>query len=251
MNNLSVIIITRNRLEKLKRCVDSVNKVLLGSELVVVDNGSNDGTVDYLNRWESQKDISAVLLQANKGVAVARNIGLRKAFCPFIVFIDDDAWIEEIDFNGIKGYFNDNPLVGIIAPRILYVDGRIQESIRSFPTLLSILWRGTFLHKIFPNASWYRGYISHEMESIHETDWAIGACQIIRREVFERIGPYDEKYFFGYEDADLCRRASRCGYSTMYWPHARIYHEYARESSKGLNMHLLRHIKSIIRFMLK
>ncbi len=245
MNDLSVVVITRNRLEKLKRCILSIKSSLPEAQIFVVDNGSTDGSVGYL---KDERIVETVFSKTNMGVAAARNVGISKASNRFVMLIDDDAWIGEIDIAGIQRYFDSDDSVGIIAPRVLYPDGSIQESIRKFPTLLSVLWRGTFLHKIFPTAPWYQGYISHETEKVHKTDWAIGACQIVRREVFELIGSYNEKYFFGYEDADFCRRTSRNGYSTVYWPHTRIYHEYARSSAKGLNRHLFSHIASIIRF---
>ncbi len=248
MTNLSVVVITRNRLDKLMRCLDSVKKTLNGCQIIVVDNGSNDGTGDYL---KARRNIESVILPTNLGVAGARNIGIKKASKDYLMFLDDDAWIDRLDLVAIESYFQNNPNVCIIAPRILNPNGTIQESMRSFPTFAALFWRGTKLYKLFPNVSWYRKYIVQDLSTIKEVDWAIGACQIIRRRLFDKLGPLDEKYFFGYEDTDFCYRAKQVGYSTVFWPDSIVYHDYARISSKGLNKQLFRHCISIGRFFLK
>jgi GT2 family glycosyltransferase len=245
MNSLSVIVITRNRLEKLKRCLDSVKKVLLSASLIVVDNGSTDGTEEYL---KSLRGIENIRLESNAGVAKARNIGIRKAQGKYIMFLDDDAWIDELDIKAIMDFFAQHPDTGMIAPRILYPDGRIQESVRAFPTMRAIIWRGSGLYKLMPNASFYKRYISFDGESIHQIDWAIGACQVIRRAVFDDIGLLDEHYHFGYEDADMCRRLKKSRYKVIYWPNAAIYHEYSRESAEIFSAHFFSHSYSVIRF---
>lgn len=245
MQNLSVVIITRNRLEKLKRSIESVKKTLPGSEIIVVDNDSSDGTIEYL---KNNSSIKPFFLDKNNGVAKARNIGIKIATKKYLMFLDDDAWIDSIDINSIDEFFISNNKIAMVAPKILYPSGNIQESIRNYPTIMSILWRGLELYKLFPNVHWYKNYISHNIHSIHEIDWSIGACQIFRKDIFCIIGYLDEKYFFGYEDVDFCFRAKKKNYSIFYWPQATIYHEYNRSSAKGINRQLFRHIASIIRF---
>jgi len=246
--DLSVVIITRNRLPKLKRCIDSVLKILPESEIIVVDNGSSDGTVEYL---ENHKNIKPVFLSVNKGVAGARNVGIKLCLRDFIMFLDDDAWIDDLDFSKIERYFQANPVVGLIAPKILYPDGRLQESIRSFPSIFALIWRGFLLYKLFPDFYWYRKYVLHNDKIIHEIDWAIGACQIMRKQIFGSVGLLDERYFFGYEDVDFCYKLKAKGYCNLYWPEAVIFHEYTRNSAKGISIHLFRHLLSIFRFFYK
>jgi len=245
MNDLSVIVITHNRLEKLKRCLDSIKKALPSADLIVVDNGSTDGTREYLR---SLPGIENIRLESNAGVAKARNAGVGKAQGKYIMFLDDDAWIAELDMKAILDFFAQHPDTGMIAPRILYPDGRIQESVRAFPTLKAIFWRGSGLYKLSPNASFYKRYVSFNGASIHPVDWAIGACQMIKRAVFDDVGLLDEHYHFGYEDTDMCRRMKRSGYKVIYWPDAVVYHEYARKSAKIFSAHFFSHSYSVIRF---
>ena len=244
MKNLSVVVITRNRIEKLRHCLDSIIKILPEAEIIVIDNNSNDGTKEYI---EGLAYVKHHFAEKNFGWSIARNIGISMCTRDYIMFLDDDAWIQELNILCIENYFISHKEVGVIAPRIFYPSGLIQESIRSFPTIKALLWRGIGLYRIFPNVSWYRKYAKLNHLTIHEVDWAIGACQIIRKDVFDNVGLLDEKLFY-YEDADFCRRAKRAGYTTVYWPDATIYHEYARTSSRVFSVAFIRHLKSIIRF---
>ncbi len=248
MTNLSVVVITRNRLNKLRRCLDSIKGSLPGAEIVAVDNGSSDGTVEYLKNCQG---IKIRLLNENRGVAGARNLGVSMTTKDFVMWLDDDAWIQVLDFSLVEKHFANNSSVGIIAPRLLYPDGRIQESVRSFPTLLALFWRGSNLFRLFPKVYWYTDYILDGIVDFQKIDWSIGACQIIRKSVFDKVGKLDESYFFGYEDADFCLRAEKKDYLTFFWPDAIIYHEYARESSRGISIAFFRHIYSILRFFFK
>ncbi len=248
MDNLSVIVITRNRLKKLKRCVGSVRKKLSGAEIIIiVDNNPSDEVRQYL---DNNPEILHIYVKESLNVAGARNVGIKNARNDFIMFLDDDAWLEKLDWEEMERYFFEHSEVGIVVPKIFYPDGRLQESIRSFPTIPFVLWRGFGIYKIIPNAPWYRNLIHHNDLEIHLVDWGIGACQIVRKEVFKTVGQLDTK-LFAYEDADLCRRARNSGFLTIYWPNARVYHEYSRLSSRGINMRFFRHIKSIFRFFLK
>jgi len=248
MKDLSIIIITRNRLEKLKRCIESVHEKLSAAEIIVVDNASTDGTSAHIS---SVPNLTVVRLDENVGVAKARNKGIEKSDRAFVMFLDDDAWIEQLDFGKIKDYFESDPKVGVIAPCLLYPNGKVQESVRSFPTIAVLFWRGSGLYEILPNVSFYKKYIDFDPSTVQIVDWTIGACQIIRADLFKAVGVLDEKYFFGYEDADFCYRLKKAGYKIVFWPQATVFHEYARSSAKKIGKPTLHHIASIFRFFYK
>jgi N-acetylglucosaminyl-diphospho-decaprenol L-rhamnosyltransferase len=226
-NELSVVIVTKDRKQEFERCLQSVKEKLPGAEVIVIE------------------------LTERTGVAVARNRGIKKATKSLVMLLDDDAWVDNLPIEEIASYFNEHPDIGIIAPQILYPDGRIQESHRSFPTLAGLFWRGSGLYKIAPEVPWYKSYVNAPPQPRGEIDWAIGACLIIRRRVLEKLSYLDEKYFFGYEDADLCLRAKQIGYKTFFWESATIYHDYARSSAKVLSRLFWSHLYSIGRFYFK
>ncbi len=217
------------------------------AEVIVVDNGSTDGTREYLKT----ENIPSILLDTNKGVAAARNIGIQKATGTYIMLLDDDAWIENIDMQEIQTYFRAHTDTALLAPKILYPNKKVQESVRSFPTVTSLLWRGSRLYKLFPHVSWYTKYVHNDITSIHEIDWAIGACLVFPKSVYASTGSFDEGYFFGYEDTDFCYRLKKQGYKNMFWPTTTIIHEYARISSSPFSILFWKHIYSILRFYTK
>lgn len=253
MVEISIIIITRNRQKLLKQCLNSLAGAFDSDyEIIVVDNASQDKTVEMLKDF---KNITLIKNQKNLGVAPARNVGLRKARGKFIILLDDDTLIKRRgSFLKIIDFMKKHKKVAMAGPKLLYPDGQIQESARQFPTLRAILWRGTFLHKLFPNISFYKNYIlkNFNRSEIQEVDWVIGACQIIRKDILNKIGLLDEKYFFGYEDIDFCFRIKQAGFKVIYYPFTKVVHYYKRESAKGIiNRAKLEHIKSILRFFYK
>lgn len=260
MKDFSVIIVSKDRHAKLKRALDSliehVTPLPSLREIVVIDNASSDET-RYMTSDTGGTSRVPVTIQRNqvsRGVAYNRNKGIQSTTSECIIFLDDDAYIDHLDLAEVENYFIENPSVGVLAPRIVYPSGKIQESVRSFPSTRAVLWRGLQLYRI-AMPPWYRQYVDpfpNREQSIEpiRIDWAIGACQIIRRSLFEKIGLLDEKYFFGYEDVDMCFRAQRAGFATMYWPHATVVHEYARTSSRFFSFAMWRHARSVFRFFL-
>lgn len=252
MIKVSIIILTFNRQKLIQKCLDSLyDNISSNYEIIVIDNGFTDGALNLLKKY---KRLIVIENSNNVGVAAGRNIGIKKAKGKYIIFLDDDAYVSQMSFEKIIKYMEKNNKVGIIGPKILYPNGKIQESVRHFPTIMSILWRGLLLYRLFPDIKFYSKYVMKKFNhnEIKEVDWVLGACQIIRKKVFDTIGILDEKYFFGYEDIDFCYRAKIAGWKTIYYPYSTIYHNYARESAKGfINRAKLSHIKSIFHYFVK
>ena len=250
MVEATIVIVTRNREKLLKKCLDSLKgERNAGYELVVVDNASEDNTQKILSKY---KNVTRIINKNNIGVAAARNKGAAKANGKYIIFLDDDTYLKKgVTFQKIIEYLDKNNKVALVGPRILYPSGKIQESARSFPTPLAVIWRGTFLHKLFPNTSFYKNYILKDADLSHTqvVDWVMGACQIIDKDIFIKVGKYSEKYFFGWEDIEFCYRLKRMGFKVIYFPYVEVIHYYQRESAKGfMSKPKLEHLKSILRF---
>lgn len=250
MIETTIVIVTRNREKLLKKCLDSIKlDKLSGYEIVVVDNASSDSTIKMLSGYGGVKLIKN---KKNIGVAAARNKGALKAKGNILIFLDDDAFLKKgADFQQIIRYLKKNKKAALAGPKILYPSGKIQESARSFPTPLAVIWRGTFLHKLFPNTSFYKNYILKDADLSYAqvVDWVMGACQIIDKNIFIKVGKYSEKYFFGWEDIEFCYRLKKMGFKVIYFPHVEVIHYYQRESAKGfMSKPKLEHLKSIFRF---
>ncbi len=250
MVEATIVIVTRNRDKLLKKCLDSLNaERSAGYELVVVDNASEDNTQKILSKY---KDVTLIINRKNIGVAAARNKGASKARGKYIIFLDDDTYLEKgANFKKIIDYLKKNRKVALAGPKILYPSGQVQESARSFPKPLAVIWRGTIFHKLFPNTSFYKNYILKDADLSHTqvVDWVMGACQIIDKDIFNKVGKYSEKYFFGWEDIEFCYRLKNKGFEVVYFPHVEVIHYYQRDSAKGfMSKPKLEHLKSILRF---
>lgn len=247
----TLIIITWNKHDKLVNCLQSLtqNCDLSAIQVVIIDNGSTDGTHDLLSK--NYNHFKLIFKESNLGVAPARNLGVRMAEGRYVIFLDDDIIVHDDFIKSSLDYLEDHPDVSILGPRLLFENGEVQPSARTFPNLRGVLGRG--LPKLLPR-SFSNDYLNKylESESPIEVEWVIGACQFIRRELFDTVGLLDERYFFGYEDVDFCHSASKQGVKTVYHPGISLQHLYQRRSAKGLfSMNKYHHILSILKYFWK
>ena len=202
---ISVIVITYKRLEVLK---GTINSLLLEQndfeELILVDNCSQDGTLEYGQQLEiKQKKVKFYSLPENGGVAAGRNFAVQQALGDILVFIDDDAVFNSQGYlPEIEKKFEQNENLGILAFRIInYYSGKMQA--KEFP----------FTNKKL------------DQEKERKTSTYIGAGHAIRKEVFEKCGDYPEDFFYGGEELDLSFRAIDHGYEIIYYPTVEVLHK--------------------------
>jgi hypothetical protein len=221
-------------------------------EVVVVDNGSQDGTREMVRKVFP----SVVLVEnpKNLGVAPARNQLLRKARGRYILSLDVDTTLFP---NGavetIVSTMDHHPEAAIGGPRLVYKDGSLQLSCRPFPSPMNILVEGTFLRKYFPSSRFVKGYTLEDWDhgTLREVDWMYGAALAIRASVLEKIGLFDEAFFYLYEDVDFCFRARAAGFKVLYIPSAVICHHLEREDRPVFSKTLGTHLRSIRRYLLR
>ncbi|MEW6443437.1 MAG: glycosyltransferase family 2 protein [bacterium] len=221
-------------------------------EVVVVDNGSQDGTIAMLE--QEFPSVVVVRNAANRGVAPARNQLLRSARGRYVLSLDVDTTLYP---NGavetLVTTMDRHPQAAIAGPKLVYQDGSLQLSCRPFPSPMNILVEGTSLRKVFPGSRFVREYNmeSWDHETLREVDWMYGAALIIRASVLKEIGLFDEGFFYLYEDVDLCFRARRAGYKVLYVPEAVICHHLEREDRPLFSRTLKVHVRSVGRYLLK
>ncbi|WP_289291826.1 MULTISPECIES: glycosyltransferase family 2 protein [Bacteroides] len=227
MVQLSIIIITWNQLSYLRNCLYSLQPVMQRKdvEVIVVDNGSEDGTCQYLT--VNYPQIHLHINDCNKGVAYARNRGLELAQGNKVLFLDNDTVVNENAISGMEIYLDEHPKVGLCACRLIDNNNQIQDSFKSFPGLWLKIKNVLGIAKTnVPDLQ--------TVTSPIEPVYVIGACQMIRREVIERIGLLDENIFYGPEDADYCMRIVAEGWKVVYLPQYAIVHHWRRATNKKL-----------------
>src|SRR2546421_256364 len=126
------------------------------------------------------------------------------------------------------------PDAGIIGPKLLNRDGSLQYSCRSFPNMGAGFFRNTPLGRLFPKNRFTQDYLMSDWDhsTVRDVDWVSGAALLIRREVLEQTGGFDEGFFMYCEDVDLCYRAHELGWRVVYYPDSVIYHMIGRSSDQ-------------------
>lgn len=203
---VSVILLTWNSERFVVECIDSIYRSVHCSdlEIIVVDNGSKDGTLEVLSRNFSGLQI--IKNSRNRGVARARNQGIRQAKGEYVILLDIDTVLSEGSIDRLIAFMVSHPTVGICAPQLLYPDGTTQNSCRRFPLVHTKILRRV-------RGKWADAKLKEEYydmailgDSVLDVDYVVGACQVIRRSALDQVGFLDENIFYGPEDVDLCIR---------------------------------------------
>jgi N-acetylglucosaminyl-diphospho-decaprenol L-rhamnosyltransferase len=189
-------------------------------EVVVVDNDEPaPPEIPYPVRLIRNKD--------NLGFARACNQGIAASTGDLLVLINPDSVVEESFFERVQEFFEDNPSVGIVGPRIVYSDGRLQLTARRELSVVSgLLGRTSLLTRLFPKSSLVKSQFPAVTELSGPTvvDWVAGACMVVRRRTLDEVGLLDERFFMYFEDADLCRRIREAEWSVYYLPKVKVVH---------------------------
>jgi N-acetylglucosaminyl-diphospho-decaprenol L-rhamnosyltransferase len=216
--DLDVIIVTHNSRRDIGHLLDSLPAALSGltADVIVVDNGSGDGSADVAERHGGCR----VVRSANVGYAAGINLGVSKAAATdAILVLNPDVRLHEGSLPPLLAALR-NPGVGIVAPQVRTPDGSLDRSLRREPTVLRALglnWTGLPVFSEYVTSS---SAYSHA----RTVDWAVGAVLLMSRECFDTINGWDESFFLYSEETDVCLRARDNGFLTRYEPRSVATH---------------------------
>ncbi len=224
---LSICIVNLRAREYLRACLESIYQSPSGVtfEIIVVDNASDDGSVEMLQ--EQFPQVAVIQNPTNLGYTAPMNQALRAAQGSYCIQLNPDTVVLSGAFDVLHAYMEANPQVGICTPKVLNRDGTLQKQCRrSAAGPWDTLTYVTGLSKLFPRSKFFSGYLMTYMDEnqLHEVEAVSGSCMIIRRAVIDQIGLLDELFFAYQEDADYCFRARKVGWKIMYQPAAQIIH---------------------------
>lgn len=236
MTELSICILTLNSVEYLRKCLKSIQQFPPdgGYEILVADNGSNDGTVTMLQ--DEYPAVKIILNKENLGFTKPNNQMLRQAKGNFLLLLNPDTLLTEDCFNPQLDFLKANPDVGISIPKVLNADGSFQkQSRRGEATPIEVIGYFFRLGKLFPKSKPLNGYLVSWLpeDEVAEVKAVSGSCMFIRRETWEQVGDFDERFFAYQEDSDYCRRARQKGWKIMYVPISHIIHYGGEGGSKA------------------
>lgn len=226
---VSIVVVAFRAREHVLACLETIAaKVRVGHEVVVVDDGSGDGTPEAVR--SAHPGVTVVARAINGGLVAGRNDGLRAARGRYVLMLDADTRVREGAVEALVDALESRPGVGLVGPRLVYPDGSLQlSSFRFPPVLLPLLRRGPYARWIDPDPPMHRHHQMREWDHASERPvvWLAGAAQMYRRELPERLGPYDPRISsYGGEDIDWCLRVWAAGLEVRYVASAVIEHHF-------------------------
>ena len=226
---LSIIVVAWNVRELVLDCLASIEDAGLrcSYEVIVVDNGSGDGTVEAVRRAFPRAHVIA--LPANVGFAAGNNQGMLKATGRHFVLLNSDTIVLPGGLERCAGYLDAHPEVAVVGPQLLNPDRSKQNCIHNSPTLLSELVGQSLLRRLLPGR-WPSKLLDYR-EPL-EVEAVLGACLFARAEVVREVGPIDEAYFFFLEETDWCERIRARGWKVVHLPDAHVIHLYGEATKK-------------------
>lgn len=233
---LSIIIVNYNVKFFLEQCLYSVQRALgaLEAEVIVVDNGSTDGSLPYLR--PKFRDVIFMESNSNCGFAKACNTGLAAAKGENILFLNPDTLLAEDTLQCCITFLNTHARAGALGVRMVDGSGHfLKESKRAFPAPLTSLFKLAGLARIFPHSKTFSRYhLGHLDETKnHEVDVLAGAFMMIRKSVLDKTGAFDETFFMYGEDVDLSYRIQKAGYKNYYVADTAIIHFKGESTKRG------------------
>jgi len=209
---LSIIIVNYKTRELLGQCLRSLEVHSPDAEIIVVDNASNDGSVEFVRREHTS--VKLLVLEKNVGFAGANNIGIRHATGDFILLLNSDTYVEDDSLTRCSQWMKEHPDVGAASPRLIGFDGRSQPCAHPFPSFRNRLFQTLWIPP--PPA---------ERNPEDLSGWLIGAALMLRREALQAAGDFlDTAYFMYWEDTDLCTRILSSGWKLAAFTAGQVRH---------------------------
>jgi GT2 family glycosyltransferase len=225
---VSFVIVSYNTCDFLKGCLQSLTESIGHSfvyEVIVVDNGSVDGTLPMLALeypW-----VKLLRNSENIGYTKAMNMGLKIGQGDYFVQLNPDVFVYPGTFQEIVTFLNQNVDIGICTPKVVNSDGSLQKQCRrSFARPWDVITYFLGLDRIFPNSRFFGRYLLTYLpeNEIADVDSVSGSCMVIRQSLIEQIGYLDERFFAYQEDTDFCFRAKQSNWRVVYFPDGIIKH---------------------------
>lgn len=251
--DISVIIVTYNSVDTISASIEAlkVSAVAKPYQLIVVDNGSTDGTIESLR--QTAPEALVIENEKNIGFAAACNRGADRAPGANLLFLNPDARLDPDCITRLMKTLVNSPKAGFVVPRLRFPDGRFQASCRHLPTVGNMIFsRGSIFTKLFAHGG--RSQTSYTLGDSQQTiavPAVAGTVALIRRDLFLSFKGFDERFFLYMEDTDLCCRLGQSGFCNLFVPEAGAIHEWGKGSRAGSVVRKYYHHVSVWKYFLK
>jgi GT2 family glycosyltransferase len=203
-------------------------------EVIVVDNHSQDDSIGSIRNRLKDPRVRIVETRDNIGYGKGNALGIQHARGEFLIIINPDNELPPDGAATLINALKADPTIGIIAPKLVFPDGSVRDSFRSFPSMLDVIAKRSALGGMLQDR--LRRYLKSDADSsaIQDTDWVVGACMLLRKKFYEELGGFDHRFFLFFEDIDLCRRCWQSGKRVVYYPLVTVLDRKARLSEGGV-----------------
>ncbi|HEX7400770.1 MAG TPA: glycosyltransferase family 2 protein [candidate division Zixibacteria bacterium] len=252
--DFSIILVSYNVKDLLKRCLNSIFDFQkeLKFEVVIIDNHSEDQSPRMLK--DEFPNVNLIENHKNRGFSAACNQGIKHSRGRYVFLLNPDTEFTPGGISGMIRFMDSNPHIGICGPKMVDPEGNLQFSARSFPSYLTAISSSqSILNRFFPDNPLSRKYLLKDLNrnQSKEVDWVSGSGFLTRREVLEKIGFLDERFFMYVEDVDFCFRAKQAGFSVHYFPDSAIIHHIGKSTRRKKTKMLVEHHRSMYLFYKK
>ncbi|PLW80812.1 glycosyl transferase [Candidatus Woesearchaeota archaeon] len=230
MKTIDIITVNWNSGTQLNECVESIQEAEFSNcilnKVVVVDNDSKDNSLGHIEDLNYEK-LEIIKNKDNLGFGKACNIGAKNSQSDFILFLNPDAIVYEDTFKKLFEYIdhNDRRDVAVYGVQLVGDNGEVQRNCARVPSLSSFINRSLGLNKL--NSKLFPSYTMQEWDHLNtrEVDQVMGAFFMIKKDIFEKLNGFDERFFVYYEELELSKRIKDAGYKTVFVSEAQAYHK--------------------------
>ena len=252
--NFSIIIVTYNSEDFIRECLESIYNAMKNTkfsfEVIVVDNNSQDATVDILRDFPEVKLIEN---KGNLGFSRANNLAFKNSKGKVLFFLNPDTRIISSKiFEEVYKIFSTNPKVGVIGIKLVNEKGEATLGGFSFEPLwsavLSLLSMQFIDFRIIKDKRFLKKI--NNLDHSVEVDWVSGGAMFISREVYSKVSGFDNKFFLYSEDVDICKRIKDSGFKILFLPYVEVLH-YTSHSSKNFERRINFRYSSLLLYAAK
>jgi len=226
MIDLSICTVSWNVKKLLKECIESVwsNTKNILFEMTVVDNNSSDDSVQMVQKEFPQ--VKLIRNNTNAGFTKASNQAIKISIGRYIILLNSDTKVVNNALGVMVKFMDSHPDCGALGCKLLFPDGSLQRSCKTFPTLWSLFLNTIFLDQLFPKSKFFGKHFMTwwDHNDVREVDQPMGSALMIRKDVLDAVGLLDENILFWYDEVDLCYRIKKAGWKIYFTPDAQIIH---------------------------